>query len=79
MIAARVGYGADYIEQLIVPLRDAGIVSSVRGVKGGFMLKKQLRMIFMQDVVRLYEPDPDSSTLSSVEKAVRHLTPLWRP
>jgi len=74
MIGARVGYGVDYIEQLLNPLKKAGYVSAVRGVNGGFCLKKPLRMIFMSDVVRLFEGQPNPDELTSVEKAVRHLT-----
>ncbi len=40
IIAAEEGISADYIEQIIVPLKNADMCVGVRGVKGGFKLAK---------------------------------------
>lgn len=38
IIAKEEGISADYIEQIIVPLKNEGLVVGLRGVKGGFQL-----------------------------------------
>ena len=40
IIAAEEGISADYIEQIVVPLKNADMCVGVRGVKGGFKLAK---------------------------------------
>jgi Rrf2 family transcriptional regulator, iron-sulfur cluster assembly transcription factor len=40
VIARRQGIPVKYLEQIIIPLKKAGYVSSVRGYKGGYMLAK---------------------------------------
>lgn len=44
-----------YLEQLIPPLRNSGIVKSVRGAYGGYMLAKQPTEITAGDVIRILE------------------------
>lgn len=44
-----------YLEQLIPPLRNHGIVKSVRGAYGGYMLAKPPSEITSGDVIRILE------------------------
>lgn len=44
-----------YLEQLIPPLRNSGIVKSVRGAYGGYMLAKLPTEITAGDVIRILE------------------------
>lgn len=44
-----------YLEQLIPPLRNNGIVKSVRGAYGGYMLAKPPAEITSGDVIRVLE------------------------
>lgn len=44
-----------YLEQLIPPLRNQGIVKSVRGAYGGYMLAKPPEDITSGDVIRILE------------------------
>ena len=44
-----------YLEQLIPPLRNSGIVKSVRGAYGGYMLAKPPAEITAGDVIRVLE------------------------
>lgn len=44
-----------YLEQLIPPLRNNGIVKSVRGAYGGYMLAKPPAEISAGDVIRVLE------------------------
>ncbi|MWC30492.1 cysteine metabolism transcriptional regulator CymR [Paenibacillus sp. MMS18-CY102] len=44
-----------YLEQLIAPLRNAGLVKSVRGAYGGYILSKVADQITAGDVIRVLE------------------------
>jgi DNA-binding IscR family transcriptional regulator len=55
-ISAEIGISTDYIEQIVVPMKNAGYVSSIRGLRGGFILvAEQLSMGQVRDVM---EPKP---------------------
>ncbi len=44
-----------YISRLMVPLRRAGLIRSIRGARGGFRLAKGLEEITLLDVVEVME------------------------
>ncbi|MCO4340953.1 Rrf2 family transcriptional regulator [Staphylococcus agnetis] len=44
-----------YLEQLVGPLRNAGLIRSVRGAKGGYELKMPADEITAGDIIRLLE------------------------
>lgn len=44
-----------YLEQLIAPLRNAGLVKSIRGAYGGYVLAKEPNMITSGDIIRVLE------------------------
>ena len=44
-----------YLEQVIIPLRSAGLVKSVRGSKGGYSLAKPPSEICISDLVEILE------------------------
>ena len=46
---------AKYVSTLMVPLRRAGLVESVRGVKGGFRLARDARSIPLLDIIEVME------------------------
>lgn len=54
-IAADKNLSEAYLEQLIPPLRNNGIVKSVRGAYGGYMLTKHPSEITAGDVIRVLE------------------------
>ncbi|MCL6636310.1 MAG: Rrf2 family transcriptional regulator [Alicyclobacillus sp.] len=54
-IAERQGLSEHYLEQLIAPLRNAGIVRSVRGAYGGYVLAKAPTEITAADVILTLE------------------------
>ena len=56
-IAEEEGITADYIEQLVVPLRKAGLVESVRGVRGGFRLARDPASVSLLEVLEASEGD----------------------
>ena len=44
-----------YLEQLIAPLRNAGLVKSIRGAYGGYVLSRPPEEITSGDVIRVLE------------------------
>lgn len=44
-----------YLEQLVSPLRNAGLVRSVRGAYGGYILAKEPAQVTSGDVIRVLE------------------------
>jgi Rrf2 family protein len=54
-ISKRQDISVKYLEQLIRPLKQASMVNSVRGPKGGHMLAKKPEEISLGQIVRLFE------------------------
>ncbi len=54
-IAEDQGLSEAYLEQLIPPLRNQGIVKSIRGAYGGYKLAKAPEEITAGDVIRILE------------------------
>lgn len=54
-IAERNQLSEHYLEQLIAPLRNAGLVKSIRGAYGGYILSKEPHTITSGDVIRILE------------------------
>ncbi|CAJ1313974.1 Rrf2 family transcriptional regulator [Paenibacillus sp. PK4536] len=44
-----------YLEQLIAPLRNAGLVKSIRGAYGGYILSREPETITAGEVIRVLE------------------------
>lgn len=54
-ISARQGISERYLEQLVSMLKKAGLVSSVRGAGGGYILAKNMSEISVGDILRALE------------------------
>jgi len=54
-LASRQEISAKYLEQLLIPLKGAGLVKSVRGARGGYLLAKPSDQISLYDIVRSLE------------------------
>jgi len=54
-IAKRQGISVKYLEQIIIPLKKANYVSSIRGPKGGHALAKPPEEITVGEIVALLE------------------------
>lgn len=54
-IAERQGISEHYLEQLFSGLRKAGLVKSVRGAQGGYVLGREAEQIRVGDVIRVLE------------------------
>lgn len=54
-VAERQGLSDRYLEQLMVPLKKAGLVKSVRGPQGGYVLAKEPEDILVGEIIRALE------------------------
>jgi len=76
----------DYVEQILLRLRRAGLVDSVRGAKGGYYLAREPHVITVKDVIEasehvtfevncdLHPVDPQRCS----PEAACSIRPVWR-
>jgi Rrf2 family protein len=57
VIAEKQDISISYLEQLIAKLKKAGIVSSIRGAQGGYILARSPKEISVGDILRALEGD----------------------
>lgn len=65
-IAERQGISTNYLEQLIAKLKKAGIVNSIRGAQGGYVLAKPAEEISVGAILRALEGDLNPVDCSEV-------------
>lgn len=56
-IAARQSISDSYLEQLMAKLKKAGLITSIRGAQGGYVLAKPSSKISVGDILRALEGD----------------------
>lgn len=56
-VSQRQGISENYLEQIIFPLKKAGILKSVRGSQGGYLLARSAAEISAGEVLRALEGD----------------------
>jgi Rrf2 family protein len=75
-IAARQNIPNRYLEELLATLRRGGLIKSIRGVKGGYVLAREPQKITILDALRCIEGAEDepskSSNIQTVETEVIH-------
>ena len=54
-IAEEENVSTGYLEQIIIPLKNSGLVRSIRGVGGGFVLSRPPSEIKMSEIVHVLE------------------------
>ena len=69
-IAARQDISERYLEQLVGLLRKAGLVKSIRGASGGYVLAKEMHDISVGDVLRALEGDLEPVKCQAFEEGV---------
>lgn len=73
-IAERQGLSDHYLEQLISPLRNVGIVRSIRGAYGGYVLGKPKTEVTVADIILTLE-----GPLTLVDEEIEDgLSELWQ-
>lgn len=56
-IAARNDISVKYLEQIFMSLRKGGMIRSIKGPQGGYLLAKDAGDILLSDVIRLLDGD----------------------
>jgi len=74
-VAKRQGISVKYLEQIIIPLKKANYVKSVRGPKGGHILAKPPSEITIGEIVALLE-DSDSLAACSDNPMICERSPV---
>jgi Rrf2 family protein len=54
-LSPRLGLSISYLENILKPLKDNGIVLSMKGPGGGYMIRGDVSLISMWDVARVFE------------------------
>ena len=79
LIAQRQSLPAPYLEKLLIQLRRAGLVESVRGSRGGYRLAKAPNQIYLGQILDAVGEPITPLELISPEKAEDWVTlTLWR-
>ncbi len=73
-----VGTSANYLVQILIELKAAGLVSSVRGKQGGYRLAKVPREISLGDVWRAVDGEMLDSPALTDEQCAPVLREAWR-
>lgn len=86
-VAGRQGLSEHYLEQLVSPLKKAGLVRSIRGAQGGYVLNRSADEISMGDILRSLEKslypvdcldDTDEKCACGVDNCSNCVTkPVW--
>ena len=66
-IARRQDISERYLEQLMSKLKKAGLVKSIRGANGGYVLAKEAKDISVGDVLRLNQLVTESKCLGHTD------------
>jgi Rrf2 family protein len=85
-IAEREGLPPDYVEQILLKLRRAGLVKSMRGAKGGYLLSRTPDRLTVRDVIeaaesRTFEVNCEAYPINAQRCRSAHgctIRPLWR-
>jgi Rrf2 family protein len=75
-ITARQGIPRRSLEPILQQLTRAGVLTGVRGPKGGYRLARERRRITLGEIVRLVVGDEDAEG-SDGELGTRVVMPLW--
>lgn len=54
-IAEEQGISEAYLEQIMIPLKNSGLVKTQRGCKGGYILNRKLEEVSVLDVLEIFE------------------------
>jgi Rrf2 family protein len=67
-VAKSEGISEKYLSLIVIPLKAAGMLSTIRGVHGGYILSKHPSKISVKDIVEILEGDLNLVECSRDEK-----------
>ncbi len=80
-IASRQHISSNYLESIFSTLKKAGVIKSIKGVNGGYVLKEDAQDIGIGDILRILEGDlsiidsegnDDGSDVGSLKACIEH-------
>lgn len=80
-IASRQHISGNYLESIFSTLKKAGVIMSIKGVNGGYVLKEDAQDIIIGDILRILEGDlsiidsggnENDSTAASLKSCIEH-------
>ena len=80
-IAQRQHISGNYLESIFSTLKKAGVIKSIKGVNGGYVLKEDAQNICIGDILRILEGDlsiidsegnDDGSDAGSLKSCIEH-------
>lgn len=71
-VAVRQNISISYLEQLMTKLRKAGLIESVRGANGGYILAKKAGNISVGEVLRALEGELMPVECAALEEGAEH-------
>ncbi len=82
-VAERGRISEKYLSQIVIPLRSAGLLRSVRGAHGGYALGREPKQITVREIVELLEGglelvDPQEEGNASQQATDRAVWKLWK-
>lgn len=82
-VAERENISEKYLSQIVIPLRSAGLLRSVRGAHGGYALGREPSQITVREIVEVLEGgldlvDPRNEKGASVQPTDRVIWRIWR-
>lgn len=77
VIAKKQNIPIKYLEQILIELKNIGMVESVRGKQGGYRLVKEPRKISLGEVMRKTR-GPLLQIADAAEKREAVFTPIWK-
>ncbi len=83
-IAARQNLSLKYLEQDFATLRRAGLIRSIKGAQGGYVLARPAEQITVSEIIRVLEGDlalTDFTESTAEQTAVRRflVARIWQP
>ena len=70
-IAANASVPQNFLEQILLELRKQGILNSIKGAHGGYMLAKELKDITLKEVMEILESDAFSEVCKTEDAALQ--------
>jgi len=70
-IALRASIPQNFLEQILLSLRKQGILTSIKGARGGYRLAKNLKDVTLKDVVMTLETDAFSDLSKTDNPALK--------
>jgi len=82
-VAEREKISEKYLSQIVIPLRSAGLLRSVRGAHGGYALAREPGQITVREIVELLEGglglvDPQKERSEPAQPTDRTIMKVWK-